>query len=339
MPGGNAGRFRVRSRRLRPIPRRESVACLALIVATLFACRGRTPKKPLTGPVEWIPASVPTRGSTSLEAIDGTGPDDVWAVGAGFYHYDGKSWSDATPPELRGGYFKAICAVAKDDVWAVGVAGNYAHFDGTAWHGGRLDAARVDPSGLVKGYFDLIDVMAWPGEVWITSSKSGYYRYDGKVWSNVDLPAIKPLTFQQLWGSSPRDVWLPSGVHFDGATWSRTPLPTAARDLHGTGPDDIWASGWKGDHHDDNGSLLHFDGKAWTGVPLPLGTPLMWSVHAASRTEAYAVGEHGWALIWNGTAWRPSTTGVTGTLTHVYSPGKGVAFAVGPIGPLVLRTR
>lgn len=123
---------------------------------------------------------------------------------------------------------------------------------------------------------------------------------------------------------------------------NRAEIPETYRAAFRARRDDapVWGAGWTGGSHDDSGALSHFDGKRWSAVPLPAGTPLLMSVSAASRTEAYAVGQHGWALTWNGTAWRPSPTGVKDPLEDVYAAGHGVAFAVGyDGGGYVLRTR
>lgn len=329
-----------------PRPRGTSLpfpatALLALALGA-SACKPADRKQPLSGPAEWVSDRLPaTDPKAQLHAIAGTAADDVWAVGWGLFHWDGKTWTDTTPPDLKGygTAMRAISAVARDDVWAVGVNGRVAHFDGTSWHGEQIEVARVSKSPDVKGYFDLIDVVAWPGEVWVTASSSDYYRFDRKAWTVVSVPEVRPRTFQQVWGATPKDVWSIGGRmdHFDGARWdTSTVLPAGLREAHGTAPDDVWAAGWKGNTKDDNGALFHFDGKTWSDSPLPAGTPLLWSVRSHSKNKAYAVGEHGWALEWNGSSWRPSPTGVTGTLHDVYV-AEGAAFAIGAIGPTVLR--
>jgi hypothetical protein len=176
----------------------------------------------------------------------------------------------------------------------------------------------------------------------VTASKRSYYRYDSgaKTWTVVPTPELGRRPLQALWGTDPSNVWLPGGkpAHFDGEHWDTSlTMPAGLREVHGTARDDIWQVGWLGGHKDDVGAAFHFDGKAWTQADLPRDTPLLWSVSAASRTEAYAVGGSGWTLVWDGTAWRGSAAGVEGTLRTVYSPGGGVAFAGGVIGPYVLR--
>ena len=317
----------------------------ALVVAAVLgatACTPRARKQPPPGVAEWVLDRLPSSNpETQINVIAGTSPTDVWAVGWGFYHYDGAAWTNKTPADLSGygTAMRAVSVVAKDDVWAVGVNGRVAHFDGKTWRGEQLDVARVSKTPDVKGYHDLIDVVAWPGEVWVTASASEYYRFDGKTWTAVSVPEVRPRTFQQIWGTSPKDVWSVGGRmdHFDGARWdTSTVLAAGLRKVHGSAANDVWAAGWKGDPRDDNGALFHFDGARWTDIALSAETPLLWSVRAHGKNVAYAVGQHGWALEWNGATWRPSPTGVKETLWDVYVTD-GAAFAVGEIGPNVLR--
>jgi len=78
--------------------------------------------------------------------LSGTGPNDVWAVGAriidnGQYlawstlieHWDGTGW---TAFYLPGEFMSGVAAVAPDDVWAVGTDGALPlilHYDGGSW--------------------------------------------------------------------------------------------------------------------------------------------------------------------------------------------------------------
>jgi hypothetical protein len=96
--------------------------------------------------------------------LSGTGPNDVWAVGARIIdngqftewstlieHWDGTEW---TAFYLPGEFMSGVAAVAPDDVWALGTDGALPlilHYDGVDWSvapapqppglGGRLAAA------------------------------------------------------------------------------------------------------------------------------------------------------------------------------------------------------
>lgn len=290
-------------------------------------------------PAEWVFDSFAdgATGEEVVSAIGGTSADDVWAVGVAIHHFDGKTWS-SVPVAGQRGTLSSISVVTKDDIWAAGFYGYVAHFDGKVWTGQRLDVARVSTDPAAAGWFDLLDVVAWPNEVWVAPSRPNYYRFDGARWSAVP----GPFNIQSFWGTGPRDVWTPSGsmpTHFDGTQWVRAPAiaSTAVRAVHGTAKDDVWMVGWDGSHKDNRGSIRHFDGGTWTPSKLPPHTPLLWGVHAAARDEAYAVGNDGEALVFDGTAWRSSPTGTRGILKKVWAAPGEHAFAVGLIGSGVLR--
>lgn len=156
-----------------------------------------------------------------MSAIGGTSADDVWAVGVAIHHCDGKTWS-SVPVAGQRGTLSSISVVTKDDIWAAGFYGYVAHFDGKVWTGQRLDVARVSTDPAAVGWFDLLDVVAWPNEVWVAPSRPNYYRFDGARWSAVP----GPFNIQSFWGTGPRDVWTPSGsmtTHFDGTQWCARP--------------------------------------------------------------------------------------------------------------------
>lgn len=311
----------------------KALAALTLACA-LFSCR-RTHREPPAGSVEWNAEHLP-RANARLTAVAGTAADDVWAVGEGIFHFGGKHWTEATPNGLQS-RIEAIAVVARDDVWAVGVAGHLLHFDGERWHDEQLAVARVSKNG--NGYFDLLDVAAWRNEVWVTDSHKGYYRFDGKSWSDVVVPERQ---FQQVFGVAPNDVWSVAArmAHWDGERWDlSTVLPIGVRRAHGIRRDDVWAVGWKGNPKDAVGAAAHFDGSKWTVSTLPAGAPVLWTVHAASATEAYAVGHDGWIVAWDGHAWRSSNSGTRALLRGVYAAGSGEAFAVGDLDGKVLHKK
>ena len=118
-------------------------------------------------------------GTTNdLSAISGTGPSDLWAVGAGgaTLHFDGTRWSaieSGTAADLA-----SVFAIHTDDVWAVGrvpgTGGVIRHWDGTRWSAGREgwggDRWLVWASG--------------PNDVWV----DGVLHWDGQTWSAPPRP-------------------------------------------------------------------------------------------------------------------------------------------------------
>jgi hypothetical protein len=66
----------------------------------------------------WSAAANVTGTPTSLSAIWGSGPDDIWAVGSGtIMHWNGQSWSVVVNGTM--GVLEGIWGSGPDDVWAV----------------------------------------------------------------------------------------------------------------------------------------------------------------------------------------------------------------------------
>lgn len=299
----------------------------ALAFLLVVACGCKKPHATPAGPAELARDALPA--GAQVYALGGTSATDVWAVGAGVYHYDGASWSDATPAELRNVALNALAVVAKGDVWVAGASGHVAHFDGAKW------------SVETRGTTSFTGVAAWPGEAWVSDGQNYFRRVSGDA--GPDWIAERSLVGAQLlWTQRENDVWGFPGTkpeHWNGTRWSQPTsfAPAVMRAASGT-PNDLWMVGWEGTVRDGKGAARHFDGRAWTTPNLPAGTPLLRAVSAPKHDEAYAVGNDGTALAWNGGAWRALVTGTEETLEAVFAPGGGVVFAAGR-EPYVLHKR
>jgi len=182
--------------------------------------------------------TVPQVGA--LGGVWGAGPTDVWAVGgvtnpvSGSFptvlHYDGSTWTDASPG-LPGGRLLDAWGSGPADVWAVGELGTVLHWDG-AW-----SAVEVPTSTRLRSVWGTA-----PDDVWVVGG--------GSCPSN--WPFEEALCDRGIAG---RGVVL----HFDGAEWTEFPAPASREllDVWGTAPDDVWAVGFPG-------IVLHFDGVVWT---------------------------------------------------------------------------
>lgn len=339
---------------------RGRAAGWAVLAMVLVGCP-RAPEAP-TGPREWDRVTLRSaRGTPRLEAIAGTGAADAWAVGAMLderrgrgarpavtgcaFHFDGRRWTESPLPAGTGS-LSAVAVAAPDDAWAAGERGTVLHFDGRAW------AREPLPPAYAQASFS--DLWAWPTELW---AAAGTYGTPGRIlrrtasgWTEVPIPAAASRSVDQLWGTSPSDLWIPSGRawHYDGTAWRQATVGTATlRTVHGTGPGDVWMLGGRGSSMSSFGwraAAFHYDGRRWAEVPVPGEALFLWHVCAASPTEAVAVGSVGHALRWDGRAWRRSTTGLEtrgGGQEHLRDVhcAPGMALAVGGLGPDVLRLR
>lgn len=86
-----------------------------------------------------------------LRGVSGSGPNDVWAVGAYAnsgepngarhplaLHWDGSNWSQVTVPTSGFAILNAVTAITPSDAWAVGSKNGYStpvafHWNGVAW--------------------------------------------------------------------------------------------------------------------------------------------------------------------------------------------------------------
>lgn len=187
------------------------------------------------------------------------------AVGlAGLAQADPIPWEEVKVPDLgEGGGLSAIDALAADDVWAVGNTG-----------------PKGDREGLVR-------------------------HFDGTAWQEVKLPdTVK--TMSDVRAFAPDDVWTvgsQSANHYDGSTWTSTPVPMPGdgapwlTSVDGVSGDDLWAvgnTGAVGGGPDGYAFLEHFDGTGWSKVDIPVPGDVTafsaWQVTAIAADDVWVVG-------------------------------------------------
>jgi len=88
----------------------------------------------LDGHTSWT--HYPMAAPGAMNAIHGTAPDDVWAVGDGVIaHWDGTAWSELRDPRMPA--FRAVQARQKNRAWAMSAKELWS-WDGTKWEPMRL---------------------------------------------------------------------------------------------------------------------------------------------------------------------------------------------------------
>lgn len=205
-------------------------------------------------------------------AVEVRSPTDIWTVGAGVHHWDGRSWSAAS---FEGGPKPYFVPEALDSA-----------ADGQAWVVGKL------VNDAIKNQHPVV------------------HRWDGKAWTKQTLPDVGKGQLSTVLVVSPNDVWAAgftsaSGahqksliMHWDGKTWSTVPSPTAdghtwISGLHAVGRD-VFAVGGSNNGADDRPFAARWDGRTWRVTPTPpVSDGRLRAVTSTGDGEVWALGGKG----------------------------------------------
>jgi hypothetical protein len=182
-------------------------------------------------------------------------PDDAWLVGGDFStgivpnatglyaHFDGCAWTVTPRPDLP--QLLGVWEAAPNDAWIVGSSGNAFH-----WNGSALTAVPVPGATILNAVHGTSST-----DVWAVGA-GGLFHWNGSAWSQSST-----ASGNDVWAVAPNDVWVASGatdaLHFDGTTWTATPLTDF-------GLFAIWADGTQAYAGGEGEALFHFTGGSWT---------------------------------------------------------------------------
>jgi hypothetical protein len=156
-------------------------------------------------------------GSASLESIDGTAPDRLFAVGTGgMFRYDGRKWTKI--PLLTNKKLNSVRCFGKNDVWAVGNNGVVVHGDGEKdWHVEVIEGNDDAP---------LYDIERYEGRIYIAAEVLWVQAKNG--WELVKHGLPKAKTNFYVLGLGGGKLWA-MGSHrvnsFDTKKWVAHPDP------------------------------------------------------------------------------------------------------------------
>jgi hypothetical protein len=212
-----------------------------------------------------------------LVAVDARSSSDVWAVGDGIVHWDGRTLR-VTPLPWKNATLTGVSAVSSGDVWTVGNISS-----------GKYRNAHEIPISA---------------------------HWDGRSWRRIPLPTVaaRYVWLADVVASAPRDVWAVGGwgenktrpllMHWDGSRWHRIDLLQVApvlgqlNAIDARTPSDVWAAGMEGDWREESYGytdyVLHWDGRSWRRV----GSPLEAAESSGPFAQAMDVGLTGevWTL-------------------------------------------
>ncbi len=323
----------------------------------------------------------------SLEALGGTGPEDVWAVGGWtvptVLRYDGTAWTpDTSVPRVDPAGYYSLARRPGGQLVISGRAGGILQREGGSWRpmeGAATYALRsvwgvspqevyamgtaVDDAGTSSTIVLRYDGTSWTLPHWRprVGSRDGWsggddlvlvhgddslHRYDGTAWESWSVPFLD-ASLHALWGPSLDDLWAVGGPVGSGqpgvfrrsggswTPWSTEPPVTGVELLDVTGWDTglLLAVG-------TGGAALRRNAAGTALEALASGTTeTLRSVWALSATDAFAVGDNGTILRWDGTTWTTMSSAGDAwagrRLDGVWGSSPTNVFAVGELGTLV----
>lgn len=292
----------------------------------------------------WNADTVPS--VPALEAVWGSGPDDVWAVGGNtILHRDAQGWTIVGT--LGFGFLYGVWGRAPDDVYVVGNSGTMLRYDGDHWWqlqhpapsaqfygvGGNAEqtfAAALDDLvvrndgaswSLTTGAFDHVGV---GGDGSVVAARGGGVSMRGPlVWNDLAAPA----GIRRLWVGSAALVIgvVPSGgVHlYDGISWTALAGAPTASAVWATAANDVWTAGGE--------TLGHWNGISWTATSV--SGAQFHSVAGTPGGDVYAVGTA--IRRFDGSQWSPMARPGTAILRDVWAASAGDVWAVGDSGTVL----
>ncbi|MBI5067337.1 MAG: hypothetical protein HZB56_03785 [Deltaproteobacteria bacterium] len=234
----------------------------------------------------------PTPSGNQVNAIWGTGPDDVWAVGDGgmLLHFDGTAWT-AVDSGVRS-QLLSVWGSGPQDVWAVGQSA-ILHWDGT----------RMQRLTLQTPQYDWIDGAT---AVWGSGRDDVYFFSTGRLYHWNGSTFEKPLSgeYRGLAGTGPRDVWVLARprlvyqgernvlLHWNGTSWVEELQPEGGtwgcERMGLAAPGEVWLWNCRDPSDAPSQRVWRRVQGGWT-FALPAGT-------AANLKQVVSDGSSGWAL-------------------------------------------
>ncbi|MDP1964947.1 MAG: hypothetical protein Q8K93_22415 [Reyranella sp.] len=171
----------------------------------------------------WSVDTIPVKNSV-MKDMWGSSPSDIWICGDGddrrqsLWHYDGKSFNPYNEYIVSATSF---CGFAQNNIWMSTAYGRIYHYDGFNW--------KIDSVFTMEGYDDVIiqqlcgtspnNIYATGMAVNLDEYKGIILQYDGKKWTNLNIPNI-PVNLYNIQYSREDNHFFLSGAHFDNSETS-----------------------------------------------------------------------------------------------------------------------
>lgn len=271
--------------------------------------------------VDFCAVSAPIADDVVLNGVWGSSASDVWIVGSRGTILRGNGTTFSSVPSGTNVSFYSVVGTASADVWIVP---SRAPMHSKSFSGGNVEWETVQGESWVPGLENEGRTWAlWASSrdsVWMGGVHSSRFGGYGCLWSKgtTDDGGV-------VWNAT--DAWR----DFDSMAWD-----TTIRALWGSGPNDTWAVGTKGD-------VFHYEAETDT-------TPARWlyrnsqtnaslgAIWGTSATDIWVVGEGGTIRHSTGASANaldvvPSPT--TSELHAIWGSGPNDVWAVGDEGTLI----
>lgn len=272
---------------------------------------------------EWCPEKTGHPQGLGLSSVWGSSANDVWVVGAfgSVLHWDGKAWASVPAPTHVS--LRAIWGTGPGDVWAV--SSPDAIFRSTGFSNGTTQWTVATPVKDMTGETPAVVNTVWssaPGDVWVGGEATGVIRDDNYWWESGWRTVVKDGA--------------PAWAHgVDANTYS------IVRGIWGTGADDVWIVGTKGQNGPPFGA--HINGTdPWSGGPAfqEIDTQCLASLYGVWGTKSggvWAVGDYGTIRHYTEETgqWMPISSPTQENLRAIWGANENDIWAVGEHATLV----
>ena len=242
-----------------------------------------------------------------------TKEDETWGSGI-VLHYDGSTWSKIMDEfdtfGTKWGFDTIWCSSATDifTLWDDGWRFQIIHYDGSTWS----VVWTSDDMGEYERSF--LDIWGSSSSDVFVSGKS-VLHYDGSTWSKMESDTIKTIDGDNIWGLPSGDVYTDGGgpkeiLHYDGSNWSAMESPiylSYKSSIWCSSPSNIFLPA-------DDGRIYYYNGLDWFDMETEAEKDLN-DIWGSSATDAFAVGDYGVVLHYDGSLSLTTTTTVTAITT------------------------
>jgi photosystem II stability/assembly factor-like uncharacterized protein len=290
----------------------------------------------------------PPGAVATLRGIQILNPNEAIAVGDtdGRTRWNGASWTPEGGVVIATANWRSVFAVASNDEWivgsAVGAVASIAHWNGVAW------TAYAPPNVPVAVNLNSVKMLS-SSDGWAVGQGGAIIRWDGLSWKSIASPVASTNYLRGVWLASSADGWavgdavapaLSQIFRWDGANWNlyqTSPVATQLNAIHGTDTTNVLAVGNFPGAGSPPAILRWTGGPAWTDIS-PAGVAIglnLYGVFAVNPSLAFAVGQSGTMLRWDGTVWASILSGTAKDLRGIWMVSDTDGWAVGDVGTIV----